>query len=185
MTGFIVGLSGLAGAGKDTAAAAIMRDSKPVYEYAFARPMKEAAKILMGWTDDHVRGELKEVVDPLYGVSPRYVLQTLGTEWGRKIINTDLWTLRAKRFIETCREQDPNCNIIITDVRFDNEAAFIVRLGGVVLNIIRPSNDKVVLKHISEDGISECYIFKHVINNGTIADLDAAVINTLFFNPMS
>tara|TARA_R110000744_G_scaffold31727_1_gene74559 strand:- start:9193 stop:9744 length:552 start_codon:yes stop_codon:yes gene_type:complete len=183
MSGFIIGVAGKAGAGKDTAAAAIIKEFNPTFEYAFARPIKEAAKILMGWTDEHVRGELKEVVDPLYGVSPRYVMQTLGTEWGRKIIKSTLWTLRAKRFIETCREQDPNCNIVITDVRFDSEASFIIDLGGAVLNISRPSNDKVVLEHSSEDGVSDCLITKSIINDGTVVELHEAVIKYVFFTP--
>ena len=178
--GRIIGFTGLAGAGKNTAAFAVITSGDAItYQYAFAAPIKEAAKAAMGWTDEHVDGELKELVDPLYGVSPRYVMQTLGTEWGRNMIRDELWILRAKRFIDSCRELTPNCTIVITDVRYDNEAAFIRELGGTILEIVRLDNDKPVLNHVSESGVHLAYVAKVINNDGTEADLHKAVLEAL------
>ena len=184
-TGIIIGITGLAGSGKDTAAVELISTSG-VYQYAFARPMKEAAKLLMGWTDEHVHGKLKDVIDPLYGVSPRYVLQTLGTEWGRSIIHKGLWTLRAERFIESCRKLNADCNIVITDVRFDNEAAFIKEAGGIVLEVIRPDRYAQLdtgmagaAEHTSEGGVHDKYISARICNDGTVEELHQLVGSVL------
>jgi len=126
--------------------------------------MKEAAKILMGWGDAHVHEELKEVVDPLYGVSPRKVLQTLGTEWGRELINPDLWLLRAERYLDSISKLSLDTIVVITDVRFDNEAEFIIHQGGVVIEVLRPNSTKQVLEHKSEGGVKDIYV-RHTLNN--------------------
>ena len=52
-------------------------------KHSLADVMKEACRVIFGWTDKHLYGELKEVIDPRYGISPRHALQTLGTEWGQ------------------------------------------------------------------------------------------------------
>jgi hypothetical protein len=172
-TGLLIGLTGKAGAGKDTAALALIADG--FHEYAFAEPMKEAAKILMGWGDDHVHDTvLKDTIDPLYGVSPRRVLQTLGTEWGRELIHKDIWLLRAKEHIRQVRRAYPTADIVITDVRFNNEARFIQENGGIVLEVVRPPTSgggKEVEAHESEAGVFNGYIIHYLTNNGTVDQL--------------
>jgi hypothetical protein len=56
----------------------------------FAGPLK-AMMAALGCTNAEIDGDRKEVpCDLLGGKSPRWAMQTLGTEWGRKLIGDDL-----------------------------------------------------------------------------------------------
>src|SRR5688572_26446471 len=87
----IVAFVGPIGCGKTTAARALRR-----LEYtkvSFADPLKEML-IAFGLTAEQVYGNEKEIpTGILAGHTPRYAMQTLGTEWGRDLIHTNLWTL--------------------------------------------------------------------------------------------
>jgi len=159
----IIGLTGKARSGKDTLAKHL-EETHGYHHYWFSKPMKDACHHIFGWDDRHLYGELKEVVDSRYGVSPRYALQTIGTQWGRDIINRDLWLLRAKEEIRL------NKDIVISDVRFDNEAEMILEQGGLVINIVRPDAQQVN-EHESESGIDASLVSFTVENDRTIEDM--------------
>lgn len=160
----LIGFTGQAHSGKDTAASHLVNGPRRYKQYAFAQPMKEACKVIFGWDERHVNGVLKDVVDPRYGTSPRKALQTLGTEWGRDIINPSIWLIRAQ--IEIAKHRD----LVITDVRFDNEAELIRSSGGIIVKVTREDTTGV-MAHSSEAGI-KWELIKHVVtNNGTITDL--------------
>jgi hypothetical protein len=163
----VIGLTGKARSGKDTIAEHL-RNYYFFDHYWFSKPMKDAAKIIFGWDDRHLYGDLKEIVDLRYGISPRVALQTLGTEWGRECINKDLWINRAKTEIELHE------NIVISDCRFNNEAEMIIAAGGLVINVIR-LNTKNVASHVSESGISPRFISFDIENSGNLSELYDAV----------
>ena len=161
----LIGLTGKARSGKDT-----VGDYLTMYNYetyAMASPIKEACRAAFGWTDEHLFGDLKEVVDPLYGITPREAMQKMGTEFGRDMINPKLWELRAKQQIDSTEY------LVITDLRFDNEALLVLKSGGIVLNIERDTRDVIngVEGHSSEDGISKHLITRTIKNNGSLVDL--------------
>lgn len=166
----IIGLTGKARSGKDTVAEHL-RIAYGFNHYWFSKPMKEACKAIFGWTDEHLYGDLKEVVDPNYVVSPRVALQTLGTEWGRSI-NSDLWILRAKK------EMEQDQNLVISDCRFDNEAKAIREKGGIIIRVEREGIQSVA-DHSSENGISEILVSLVIKNDGTLQDLYKKVDNLL------
>jgi hypothetical protein len=91
----------------------------------------------------------KEESIPVIGVSMRHLLQTLGTEWGRKLIDSNIWLRAAGRRI--CDLSDEGLNVVIEDVRFENEAALIRGLGGRILHIERDTGYQD--GHASEAGI--------------------------------
>lgn len=162
----LIGIHGKAGAGKDTLADIFVKEYG--YEkYSFAKPLKDAVKAIFGWDERHVNGELKEVNDPFYGFSPRHAMQTLGTEWGRVCLRNDLWTRIAQQIIYKKE------NIVIPDVRFDNEAEFILENKGLLLHVVRPSQETIGLSaHASERGITDIdKIAQRVINDGSISKL--------------
>lgn len=88
----------------------------------------DATDALQAWLDD-------VLAQPQ--VTPRYALQTLGTEWGRQI-NEDIWLLCAER--EAVNRQVDGF-VVVADCRFVNEAAFIRSRGGLVVKIVRPGCD--------------------------------------------
>jgi hypothetical protein len=161
----IIGLCGAARSGKDTVASML-----PFNTYAFAEPMKEACRVIFGWNDEHLHGELKDVVDPIFNTSPRHALQTLGTQWGRELVNSNIWLIAAQNKINQSE------NLILTDVRFDNEADLILSNGGIIIRVNRKGLVGV-LDHVSESGISSSKITFELDNNGSLNDLRQLVKN--------
>ena len=160
----LIGIAGSARSGKDTAAD-FYCDRFGFVKYSFAQPLKEAIKVMFSLNEDHVNGNLKEVVLDDLGVSPRYLMQTLGTEWGRNTVNNDVWLLAAKRNLATA----DGYGVVIPDVRFENEADFIRENGGLLLHISR-ENKVQVLNHASENGVSIKPGEHCIENNGSIDD---------------
>lgn len=143
----IIGIAGKARSGKDTLANMIVEITGG-YRYGFADPIKLMTD---AWLE---RGEdtnaAKEAPIPQLGKSRRQLWQTLGTEWGRNLIHPDLWLIIAGWALE---KWGPG--MVISDVRFENEAAWIRSKGGLIVHIERPEADgKVgVANHASEAGI--------------------------------
>jgi hypothetical protein len=165
----IIGLAGAAGAGKDTAAERLQ--ARFGFERAaFAHPLKAGLRAMFGWEwaqmDDR---EWKERVLPDIGKSPRQLMQTLGTEWGRQLVNRDLWLLLAAERIGAAQ----SCGLpgmVFTDCRFENEATMILSLGGSVLHIARPGTEAVAA-HVSEQQLPSTLVTAQIVNDGSIADL--------------
>lgn len=72
-------------------------------------------------------------------ISPRIVLQSLGTEWGRTIDN-DVWVKYAIRKANALIEAGHR-GVVIPDIRFQNEVAAVKRNNGFLVRIKRPSTD--------------------------------------------
>ena len=126
----IVGFCGLIGTGKTTAAIHLVERHAFVRE-RFAGPLKDMASVML--SRDQIDGALKETpTDVLGGKTPRVFMQLLGTEFGRQMIDEDLW---VNAWVERVQRHD---RVVADDVRFPNEAAAIRRLGGVLILIERP-----------------------------------------------
>lgn len=151
MTTQLIGLAGKAGTGKDTAADHLC-EAHGFVRYAFADPIRAGLQAMLGLTDEELHDRThKEVALEPFGVSPRRMMQTLGTEWGRHCIHPDLWLLVAGLNVDELIAEGRS-GIVITDVRFDNEADWIRARGGTVLHILRPGADPVAT-HTSEAGV--------------------------------
>lgn len=73
-------------------------------------------------------------------LSPRVMLQTLGTEWGRMVINDDVWSHVALAVSKVLVEE--GCpGVVISDVRYPNELANIQERGGKAIRVRRPDTD--------------------------------------------
>ena len=155
----IIGLCGLATAGKSTAAAAFCGWERA----SFAAPIR-AMLAALGLTAEQM-GKWKSVPVAWLGCkTPRQLMQSLGTEWGREQVAPDIWLALAERRIAQARAAGfPG--IVFDDVRFDNEAALLRSLGGKVLRIERdglaPS-----MTHASERGVSLGLVDGTIINLG-------------------
>jgi len=125
----IIGILGRSRSGKDTAAQYIQRYA-PHYDICrIAEPIKESLKILYGWTDKHTEGFLKEVRDPVINKSPREAM----IETGEKVRRES----GADFFINMLLRKHTG-NVIIPDVRFQNEVDRIREAGGIIIKIERP-----------------------------------------------
>lgn len=161
----LIGLAGKAGAGKDTVADTLVQHAG-FTRIAFAAPLKAMLRAGLGLTTEQLEDRiLKEApLDWLDGRTPRQLMQTLGTEWGRTHAHPDLWLRIARRQIE--QTAGP---IVITDVRFDNEARLVRDLGGLVWHITREGAGTAA--HASEAGITASAADWWIANDGSIEDL--------------
>ena len=142
----VIGIAGLARCGKDTAADQIIKRMPEYTKASFADPMKMMLEVGFDMSREQLYGDLKETVDARYRCSPRHMTQTLGTEWGRKLIGDNVWVEAMYSRLE--RHGSP---LVIPDVRFENEATFI-RANGKLIHIF--GRDTVVdNEHASEAGV--------------------------------
>ncbi|MCY0944028.1 MULTISPECIES: hypothetical protein [Streptomyces] len=153
----LIGLAGAAGSGKDTAAKALVAIGWE--RRAFADKVKDFLYAVNPWTvDDEINGSfpLADEVDR-YGWSyaksahpeVRAYLQRCGTEGGRTVLGENVW---VDALFRDAAGWGPT---VITDVRFPNEAAEIVRRGGLVVNIVRPGQKLITASdHTSENALA-------------------------------
>ena len=167
----IIGLTGPAGSGKDLVASML-----PAHRIAFADPIYKGLAAMLGVPECVLRDrERKENPLPV-GKSPRQLLQTLGTDWGRNLVSESIWLEVAFwRWEKAAANGFPV--IVVPDVRFANEARLIHDQGGEVWLIHRPDVAPVAA-HPSEAGLPLAMIDRLVSNSGTVDDLRARVEET-------
>ena len=130
----IIAFTGLAGAGKSTAAFHLVK-SRGFERVRFAGPLK-AMMAALGCTQAEIDGDRKELpCDLLGGKTPRHAMQTLGTEWGRDLIQPDLWIRAWRHAVDALPAGVP---VVVDDCRFPNEADAIKAAGGLLVRIERP-----------------------------------------------
>lgn len=107
--------------------------------YSLAGPLKELAKATLDFTDDQLYGSQasKEAVDSRYGFSPRWFLQRLGTEGGRKTFGEGFWT---ERCLEKILKENPDI-AVIDDVRFCSESVAIRSRLGTIWRLESPDRE--------------------------------------------
>ncbi|MDR5812005.1 hypothetical protein QCE62_00185 [Caballeronia sp. LZ033] len=163
----IIGIAGPARSGKDT----IGKYLKDEYGYAhlsFAEPLRQFVCQITGIPRERL-DDLKENVIDWIGKSPRQMLQTLGTEWGRGMVNENLWVLSAMYQALALAENDGQWSMF-TDVRFENEADAIRQRGGIIIHVSRPDALQVAA-HVSEAGVPFERNDWRIVNDGTLDDL--------------
>lgn len=106
-------------------------------------------------------------------LTPRLILQLLGTEGGRDVIHPNIW---VNATLGNVSDSD---KIIITDCRFPNEVVGIKKRKGIVVRVVRPSKISIS-KHPSEISLNDFEDWDYVIiNDGTLEDLEEKVIDML------
>ncbi len=191
----IVGISGKARSGKDTfadmLAGEMNRTSYPPFvAMAFAHELKIKCMEAFDLSYEQLWGEEKEVPDKRYMKPTARVSGTLepppdapGLYWtGREImqefggfyrtIDNEFW---IKNLFKTAEDKDYT-NIIITDVRYINEADYILDKGGYVVRVERESKDDVHnMRHPSEMELDNYGRFDFtVMNNWGLEELREA-----------
>lgn len=149
----LIGIAGPAQSGKSTLSGEFRRlvefRGQKYAEKPFAGPLKR----MLASIGVNVSDLSKNVPVPFLDgrITPRFMMQTLGTEWGRSLM-PDLWMRVWKHELD-----DSAHTVCVPDVRFDNEAELIRKLGGIVIHIQRkPTADMLAVPaHASEAGIKK------------------------------
>ena len=155
---YYIGIHGRIGAGKNTAADALMTNSRTEKQLAFVGEFKEGLQKIFGFTEEQLHTQKgKRMVDERYDVSSRQVMQDIGTDYIRKKIRPDFFVFRMREIVDGL-SQDID-TVIFTDVRFPEEAAYVKELGGTVIGIRRENDGtEEVSEHESETPLSDDYV---------------------------
>lgn len=175
----VIGVIGKAGSGKDTTADYIV-DKYGGHKLAFAGPLKEAARHMFLFNDEQLYGDKKNNVDEYWRVTPRRVLQYIGTDVVREQfqhllpdVGNNFWLDNMKRRMQLLNVKDDEC-IVTSDTRFENEIEFIRKeMNGIIIRIDRPQNEHTIQtgeKTHASEVVSDNY--DYLINNdGSLEDL--------------
>jgi hypothetical protein len=168
----LIGIVGIAGSGK-TLVAKHLVEHRGYTRMRFADPLKRMLRDGLGLTDEEVDGDMKSTPNPVFaGRTPRYLMQTLGTEWGRKKVSHDIWVNIWKRDAALAGDR-----VVVDDVRFSNEADAIRALGGTIWRVYRPGI--VAASHASEQAQAEITEDVLITNATTISALLSSVEHLL------
>lgn len=171
----LIAFAGPKFAGKGTAAKLPLSAGYKIA--SFARPLKDML-VAMGLTEvDLTDPVLKETPHPLLGgQTPRYAMQTLGTQWGRETIWDDIWVNLMSVRLRTMLADGGR--FVFDDCRFDNEAIALRQSGAVIIEITNPKcSYNPAIK--SEAGLSRHLITATVANDSTIEDLHVRLSRAL------
>jgi hypothetical protein len=168
----IIGLTGYAQSGKDTFAS-ILVEKYGYSRIAFADKIRDFLYGINPMVGCSPTGYLQDLVN-LVGWDKakqepqvRRLLQDLGIS-ARDLISEDIWVTAALSSVS--KDQ----RVVITDVRFENEAAMIKSMGGQLWRIKRsgvgPVND-----HVSESEMDGYKVDQIFVNNGTLEELQALI----------
>ena len=165
----VIGLCGELGSGKSEAAR-ILNEDHGFIRVKMTDPLNQMLKAL-GIAACDLDGPGREKPHPLLcGKSVRHAQQTLGTEWGRELINPYFWTFHWSRTV--CDVRDLGGNVVCENIRFPSEVETLTAVGGELWEVRRPGLDGPQHAHVSEHHREFRAVAARIIhNNGTLESL--------------
>lgn len=189
----LIGLHGKAESGKDSTWLFILdwsakHGNRVARRDAFADRMKwSAARLFMPTVPRDIGREWGDLVkheqfsvavmdgdEIIHHITGRQLIQRYGTEAHRDIFGDSFWI----DVVLDGYNEDDGTILVITDVRFENEAQAIKELGGEVWEIVRPGVEIADSDHRSEAELPVKYIDRVLVNSGDLFDLEA-MVNTM------
>lgn len=189
--GRIIGLTGFAQSGKDTAAGFLVE--RGWTRLAFADILRQSLYNLNpivipgddgdGMAVGSTHRRVQHLVDS-YGwdvikvqvPEVRELLQRMGTEVGRQLYGENFWVdMAMKRVRASLRSNEPiHDKFVITDVRFPNECDAVHNAGGLLFRIDR--GNAPVNAHASEMHVATMPVDDVICNMGDLAAYEAEVL---------
>ncbi len=159
----LIGICGKKQSGKDT-----IGDYLIPYGYiklTFAEPIKTICREVFKLTDEQLHGDKKEEIDVRYDVSPRHLMQVIGTDLFRNNSNILMPSLSdSSIFVHLFKQeymQMLDKKVVVTDIRFQDEVDCIKKLGGIIVQVKRYS----------------CHDDTHSSENQFLKDVDVIIYN--------
>jgi hypothetical protein len=166
----VVALAGPINAGKSLVASML-----PALHLQWADPIYDGLSVMLGVSQEWLRNRAnKETAIDWLGVSPRFLLRTLGTEWGRDLVGPDLWVRLTDKRIELAAAGGQRA-FAICGTRFPNEARVVRARGGEVWWVNRGVSVSSAPQHRSDATLTEADCDRTIENTGTIDQLRDAV----------
>lgn len=134
----IIGITGLAGSGKDTVGRVLVHDFGYT-RLSCATKVKDVAATLFGWDrikleglEEEDRKWREEFIDPIHKITPRQGLIKIG-QGLKDVIDPCIWSnIVHQNIIEQSLK-----DVVITDVRFPSEIDLVRKLNGIIIRVTR------------------------------------------------
>jgi hypothetical protein len=181
----IVGVSGYATAGKDSAADVLVAKAGFV-KRSFADGLREVA-----YASDPIVGFKRRwlvLTKPIHWQEAfheigyhemklaypevRRFLQLMGTEAGREILGDNVWVNAAMGSIA------PGDDVVFADMRFPNEALAVERTRGITIRVDRPGVE-AINAHESETALDDWPFDYRISNDSTLEALGGAIMEVI------
>ena len=183
----LIGFSGKKRSGKDTGGEYLIKKYGYI-QYSFAGPLKKACQEIFMFSDEQTEGHLKEMHDERWNISARKVFQIFGTEMFReklgdffpemKHIQENFWIYRFEMWYKNLKKTNPNVKVVVTDIRFPNEAEIVKKLGGKIIKVERNTSMSID-NHASEKNIDLIKGDITLTNNDTLEKYYEKIENIL------
>lgn len=193
----IIGIAGKKGAGKTLLASQIISflldAGWHVAHINFSDPLKqEVAELLSPHLGQPASELIDEMNDPATKENYRALMQVWGTDVKRNMVNSAYWldayAEAAHAFFSRTPATADAC-VLVSDVRFQNEAEYVRSEGGIMIEVVRPvpagqggTPAAATETHLSETSLADYSGYSaQVINDGAFSDLssDAQVLARL------
>ena len=168
----VIGLTGYAQSGKDTLAS-ILVEKYGYSRVAFADKIRDFLYGINPMVACSPTGYLRDLVN-LVGWDKakqepqvRRLLQDLGIS-ARELIDENIWVTTALKHV------GKDERVVVTDVRFENEAMMIKLMGGQLWRVRRPGVE-AVNSHVSETQLDGYKVDQIFVNSGSIQDLELLI----------
>jgi len=188
----IIAVCGYKRSGKDTIAKYLNKK----YNYKHLKityKLKECLKLLFDLRDHELETDKKEKINKKWNVTPRKLMQFIGTEIFQYKIQEILPDIDKKFWIKTFLTDSlvnnlrnkKDFHIVISDIRFLHEYEELKKLN-IPISVIKVTNDNIMIDsneelHISEREFIKIPYDKEILNNSSFDDMykkiDEYIIN--------
>ena len=169
----LIGLLGKKRSGKSTCAKYI-QENFAFNNLSFAEGVKHVSKKRYSLMENQME-TYKDIIDHRWGKTPRDIFKEIGMD-ARKY-DSDYWVKYLCNNITKKIKSDSLDNFVISDVRFQNEADFILKNGGYLIRVVRPG--LVEDNHISEMEGDCIRVHTEIHNDSTIENLVQVLDNII------
>jgi hypothetical protein len=193
----IIGIVGLIGSGKGTVADILVKEHD-FKKISFADALKDGVAAMFSWPRHLLEGdtvesrEWRETPNKFWtqetgkDITPRLVLQLVGTECMRGGFYDGIWVSLVKKKLLTYHQE----NWVIPDTRFPNEIDMIHSLGGKIWRIKRGedptwfgTDNKPEELHPSEFEWTRSKFDTVITNNENFSELEEKVKSLILNHP--
>lgn len=154
----IIGICGLIGSGKGTVAD-ILVEEHGYKKLSFADALKDGVAAMFNWPRHLLEGDTEEsrkwreepdlfwCLETKQDITPRYILQLVGTECMRSGFFDGIWV----SFVKQKLIESPDQKWVIPDTRFENEIEMIKGLGGEIWRVSRGEDPDWVKTYVENN----------------------------------
>lgn len=171
----LIGVHGRRRSGKTNIARRLV-DQHGFAEVAFAAPIYRGLAAMLGVDlQDLMADDLKEIPIAWLGRAPRHLTDTLGFDWGVKMVCNDLWIRIAQREIEKHRAAGAP-GVVLSDVRREAEVEYLLAQGGELWIVTRPNQPASPFEaHPIHAGLASTYPARGIVNGAGFMQLHERV----------